>query len=159
MLLTQEQCKRFWREWSTIVARNDWDKAAAETKRHELLTRAGFDSLKLVDRTEGFSRVLKELAALRDDLGAMLHADSNNRRVLLYSIKNRAARIVRRSPFTHPSAEHYIHKITLDKFGTIDLDALQEHQLRELLMTLSSRLRSKSKKEEPAPELLDNAPF
>lgn len=166
MLLSKTQLSRFWRDWSAIAARNHWGPTETEIQRHALLTRAGFTSLTLVDRTDGFSRVLKELAALQDNLAGMLRADDNPRRVLLYTIRATAKKIVTRAPYAHPSAIHYIQSLSLDKFGTIDWESLSNPQLEQLRFTLSARLSGKRHHDQvaaAAPELLpatdSNVPF
>lgn len=90
MLLTQSQVSRFWREFSAVVRLHDWDKAKAEAERKALLARAGFSSLTLVDRTKGYDSVLKELAALQDNLNGILSAEDSPRRVLIHTCRKLA---------------------------------------------------------------------
>ncbi|MEI7733210.1 MAG: hypothetical protein WCO56_26805 [Verrucomicrobiota bacterium] len=63
MLLTKPQILRFWREWSTIVQANKWDKKTAEEQRHLLIQRAGFQSLTQVTKKQGFDELLAQLYA------------------------------------------------------------------------------------------------
>lgn len=126
MRISKPQQFRFFREWQSIVRSNDWSHAQAETERHALIERAGFSSLKDVDHTHGYTAVLKELAALNEDLSGMLQADANGRRTMIWKIK-------------HTVGENYWQKIARDRFGTDDLDALKDEQLKQLLFTVSDR--------------------
>jgi len=91
MLLTLPQRNRFWREWSickTHFKRAGFTDAQIENERHQLLNRAGFDSLTKVDPSSGFDRVLAELAAINSpsDLNAQLRQESMPRTRLLHAI-------------------------------------------------------------------------
>lgn len=126
MLLTKPQLNRFWREWLSIVLANGWQKQQAETERHALLRRAGFTSLTQVDHVNGFTAVLKELAALQENLTGMVRADANPRRMMIWNIEKKA-----------PNG--YWRPIAADRhFGT-DLDAMTDVQLQQLLYTVSDR--------------------
>lgn len=156
MLLTKSQQLKFWRDWNAIVTDQSWPRAQAESERHALLHRAGFDSLTLVDKLEGYSRVLKELAILREDLGAMLRADANPKRVLLFKIKELAEQI---NPSTKNGVNPYLGGIMLDQFGHLRLDDLSEQQLTHLRYTLTARLHEKTKPPAPQPATLTSDPF
>ena len=125
MLLTKPQQFRFFREWKSIVESRNWDRSQAEAERHALIERCGFTSLTHVDPSEGFTAVLKELAAMNDNIGGMLNADANKRRQKIYLIKR------------VPAA--YWQKIALDRFQTDDLDTLKDWQIDQLLFTVSDR--------------------
>ena len=127
MLLSPPQVNRFWRDWSAIIRTRGWDKTQAETERRALLQRAGFSSLTEVDKVGGFTALLKEMAALKENLSGMLRADANPRRVLIWNIE-------------HKSPAGYWQSIAQDRFGTTDMDALQDHQLQQLLYTICDRL-------------------
>lgn len=96
MKLSQGQQDRFWNEWRDACAVAGWTKANGygETEREELrkmlLARAGFTSLTLVTRVEGFNRVLAELSALHHpgDLQAQMEILENGCRVLRHAILN-----------------------------------------------------------------------
>lgn len=132
MNLSREQLNRFWRDWSAgcrtqgWTSENGWTPAEIDAKRKELIERAGFHSLTMVDRVGGFTRVLKELAALQDDLAGMLRADQNVRRTALWIIRQRYA-------------PGYWREISLDRFGTEDLEALSDAQVIQLRNTLADR--------------------
>lgn len=126
MHLSPPQLKRIWREWSSIVKSHQWPAALAEDRRHALLQRAGFTSLKEVDHLAGYTRVLKEVAILKDDLSALLHAEQNPERVLKHSIQALAD-----AP--------YWQRICKDRFHTVDLDDLSLDQLTQLRNTLAAR--------------------
>lgn len=140
MLLSKPQTLKFWREWAAVVHDNHWNKTRAETERHALLARAGFNSLTEVDHLNGFSQVLKELAILREDLAAMLRADNNPKRVLIFKIHHLANQI---APATKNGTNPYLGGIMLDQFGHLRLDDLTEQQLTNLRNTLTARLHSR----------------
>jgi hypothetical protein len=125
MLLTPFQVKRFWREWSACIRLHHWDTSESELERKAMLHRAGFISLTRVDPDKGFTAVLKELAAMNDNLGGMLQADANKHRQKIFLIK--------RVP------EAYWQKIAQDRFHTTDLEALKDWQIDQLLFTVSDR--------------------
>jgi hypothetical protein len=92
--LSQGQLARFWREWSEAcrvagwTEENGYGKNEREELRKLLLARAGFTSLTLVTRVEGFDRVLAELSALHHpgDLDAQMAIAENGFRVLRHAI-------------------------------------------------------------------------
>jgi hypothetical protein len=71
MRLSSAQVDRFWREWSMSCRAMNWTRAAGlsaaqiDAHRKELLAGCGFPSLTVVDRTDGFTKVLHEVIALR----------------------------------------------------------------------------------------------
>jgi hypothetical protein len=97
MLLCPGQVSTFWRLWSQACKARGWtaanglSPAGIDAKRKELLRDWGFDSLTLVDRTKGFTRVKNELIALRgDSVQAGLEADDpalNRARILRHVIR------------------------------------------------------------------------
>ncbi len=137
MLLSKAQQSRFWREWSSIVRLHNWSAEEAETQRHDLLERAGFTSLTLVDKLAGYDRVSAELAAIArpDDLDAQLRSATMPRTRLLFAIGKLSA------PMS-PALVHlsYACTISRDKFGTVDLESLHDAQLLDLRNTLAARL-------------------
>ena len=126
LLITKPQQDRFFREWSGIVSANGWPHDQAETERHALLKRAGFNSLTEVTPVAGFTAVLKELAAMQENLAGMIRADANPRRMLIWNIRKK-------------SPPGYWQSIARDRFATDDLDALNDTQLQQLLYTVSDR--------------------
>lgn len=127
MLITRSQQYTFWREWNAIVRAHGWDRHEAETQRKAMLDRAGFTSLTQVTRVDGFTAVLKEIAALKDDLNGMLRADENPRRVLVHKCRELAD-------------EPYIVALAAsDRFKTNDWPALPLDQLTQLRNTLADR--------------------
>lgn len=157
MLLTKSQQYRFWREWLAACRAQKWVKTSAEidTERHAMLQRAGFRSLKDVDPHAGFTAVLRELAALQDNLAGIMRADANPRRTRLHKIKDHAASIVRRNPYCHGSADAYLRKIMLDKFGHFQTDDLTGEQLDQLLSTVAAR-DSASRRQHQAGQGIEN---
>ena len=161
MILSKPQQQRFWREWSAAcraqgwTAANTWTSAQIETERHALLSRAGFDSLTQVDKLAGFDRLLAELAALTHpaDIEPQLREQAMPLTRLKFACRTLAGQIVRHSPVLGNS-DAYIRSIALDKFGSVDLDALSEAQLIQLRNTLSARLSAKRRHSPAAnPEL------
>lgn len=70
MKLSPAQVKEFWRLWPQACRANGWTKDAGLTtaeidaRRKEFLSGCGFKSLTLVDRTDGFTRVVNGLKVL-----------------------------------------------------------------------------------------------
>ncbi len=139
MLISEDQNRRFWREWNAIVVSKKWTRPEAEKERKAMLARAGFTSLTLVDKVKGFTRVLTELAALRDDLGGMVRADQNDRRVLYHNIWQVGLQLCSSKIDSMPFGNSYIGKVMADKFGTRDASNLTDEQLKQLLFTLTAR--------------------
>ena len=106
LLITKPQQYRFFREWSGIVSANGWPHDQAETERHALLKRAGFNSLTEVTPVAGFTAVLKELAAMQENLAGMIRADANPRRMMVWNIHKK-------------SPAGYWQSIARDRFGTL----------------------------------------
>ncbi len=143
MLISPDQNRRFWREWNAIVVSKKWARPEAEKERKALIARAGFSSLTLVDKVKGFSRVLNELAAMRDDLGGMLRADQNDRRVLEYKIREVGRELCTSKVDSFPFSNTYIGTVMRDKFGTMNVHSLTDEQLTQLLYTLTDRAAEK----------------
>jgi hypothetical protein len=165
MKLSTSQQSRFWREWEVAKRAQQWVPRTAEAaktsteieaERHALLLRAGFTSLKLVDRTNGFDRVLMELGRLRDNVrevkdrlpgpeialpagsGAALHTDSpGTRKRFLYLIGKHLSAI---------GGEAYLKPFRA-RFGLVQgvrgIEDLGTKDLHELLITLSARNHAK----------------
>jgi hypothetical protein len=159
MLLSKDQQRKFWREWSAACQAQGWkdgetkmNSAEIEQQRYLLLERAGFQSLTEVDQLEGFDKVLKEIAILQNDLTGTVRADQMALTRLKFAIQEFTIKL---------GGARYVLKITYDLFKTSDLDALSEAQLTVLHHTLANRTRRKSK-----PKTLvaagvgeDNVPF
>ena len=148
MLLSPAQLKKFWSKsdgWPSLVAARHWAPAEAESERKALLGRAGFTSLTQVDKVDGFSRVLHELATLREDLTGMLHADANPRRVLLHAIQSLAKQLSSSWVGSCPLGSPYLGALMSDRWGHMDLDRLSLEDLTQLRYTLTARLHSKYK--------------
>lgn len=173
MKLTPSQVQRFWREWPKACEANGWTRAAGltaaqiDTKRKEFLARCGFTSLTLVDRVDGFTKVLKELQVLQGvNLAAAREADDpaiNRGRVTLHKL---GSEIIPCLELYVEDVPAYITKIIQDKsrwwkldrparpMRLTDLDTapiptvdrttgepkLMPSQLDQILYTLSSRL-------------------
>jgi hypothetical protein len=136
MLLSKPQVQRFWREWSAACRYQKWEalpSAEKDAKRKELLARCGFNSLTLVDRVKGFSRVLEELAPLQDNVTNTVHATENPRRVLLFQVSALADQL----------GLNYAISICRDRFGMNDIESLTDHQLEQMRNTLNARAHSK----------------
>jgi hypothetical protein len=137
MNLTPSQQHVFWNKWNTIVSLAAWTRPEAEAERHALLKRAGFASLKDVDKLTGFDRVLAELSAIDhpDDLDAQLREVNMPRTRLIFAVGKLSADM---SPSRAPHA--YACAISKDKFGTADIESLTDRQLLDLRNTLAARL-------------------
>jgi hypothetical protein len=162
MFLSRDQLNRFWSKrsdkpgWPVIVHAHGWTPAEAELQRKAMLKRAGFDSLTLVDKLDGFTRVLKEMAILLDSIGGQLYADGNTRRVLEYKIRELASQITGKPVHL---ADAYWRAIAYDKFGLhypansavrvefSELADLSIQQLTQLRNTLADRLTWAHKKQ------------
>ena len=132
LLITKPQQRHFFREWSKVVAANGWPHDKAEFERKALLRCAGFNSLTEVDPAAGFTAVLKELAAVQDNLSGMLYADANPQRVLIHGINQLAAQL----------GQPYADKICRDRFGHLRLEDLSLQALTQHRNTLTARLSS-----------------
>ena len=160
MLLTPSQQSRFFRDWSSVLKHQKqhgpglpWTREQAEAHRHALLQRAGFQSLRDVDRAAGFDRVLAELGVMRDNLartsesfpvdkiflpsgsGTQSHDNSPGyRRRILWIIRKIAL---------HLGGDPYIAAIARDRFGITSglssIEDLDTRQLHQLMMTLAAR--------------------
>lgn len=168
MLLTKPQQLRFWREWSVAckvqgwTAVQSWTNAQIDNERHALLERAGFESLTKVDHMSGFDRVLAELTALSRpaDINPQLDAQNQPRKRLIYAIKTLAKQFSMSVLSDGRSA--YVAAITLDRWGTTDLDKLSLPQLEQLRNTLAARAsahRAKERNLQTADTTSANAPF
>ena len=159
MLLTKSQQFKFWSLWKQVCQRQGWTAAAGygpdqvTTERRNILAQCGFDSLTKVDPAKGFERVLQSLLALSDpaNLTAQVRLSDMPRIRLKHAITALA-----------PAA--YTAAICRDRFGTTDLDDLDEHQLTQLRITLAARRRRavKSPRQQPPPEPVaanENDPF
>lgn len=140
MLITKLQQNRFWREWretcetAGMTPANAWTPAQIENERHALITRAGFDSLTQVDPGQGYTRVLEELAALRNDLDGVLTAKQNKRRQIIWQIRQ--------------ADTPYWQAIARSRFHTIDLSTLRDYQLEQLRNTLCARATTRARKQD-----------
>lgn len=151
MKLYPKQLKRFWNKqdgWPAIVRAHNWPADQAEQQRRAMLQRAGFDSLTLVDPVKGFTRVLLEMDALRDDLGGMVeHTDEAN-----------ALRVAQHNIRSTGLTDAYINAIAADRFGIADWQSLTGPSLQSLMKICANR--SRAKKKPAAPVLVeDNIPF
>lgn len=153
MKLSAPQVQRFWREWAKSCQVMNWTRAAGmsaaeiDAKRKEFLAGCGFDSLTMVDRTAGFTRVLNELIVLQ---GVSLKAahetidpSLNEARILRNQI---AADLV---PCLEVYIEHsfgYITAILKNRFRGLALEELNAAQLKAFRDTLNARIHALRKK-------------
>lgn len=148
MLLSPEQQRRFWREWSAVKKTQDWNPVVAETKRHEMLTSLGFDSLTQVDRVQGFTRVLHELAALKANLAGMVQTtpEANARRVLNHAIEKYGRQLTTSVVNSAPWKNPYIAEVMADRWHHADPSRLTLTDLEHLRNTLAARATAKRRR-------------
>ena len=133
--MTFSQNRLYFREWGSVRAAckaQNWPIP----ERHALHVRAlGYDKSHLDFTNEDLDKVLAEFRAITrpDDLAGQLRQQDQPRRRLLYRIRELAP-------------EPYWRAIARDKFGTADEASLDLGQLRQLLITVSARARSKKRR-------------
>ncbi|MCX6922705.1 MAG: hypothetical protein NT154_05745 [Verrucomicrobia bacterium] len=137
--MTALQNSLYFREWGRVrVACKQQGFPVPD--RHSLHVKGlGHDKSHLDFTNEDFDLVLAEFRALSQpaNLAAQLRQQDQPRRRLLYTI-------CRLAP------EPYWRSIARDKFGTTDLDRLDLVQLRQLLITLAARSRSRQRRQAAA---------
>jgi len=133
--MTARQNSFYFREWGSVRAAckaHGWPVP----DRHELHVRAlGYDRSHLDFSNEDLDKVLAEFRAISrpDDLAGQLRQRDQPRLRLLYRIRQLAP-------------EPYWQAIARDKFGTADEASLGVEQLRQLVMTLTARARSRKRR-------------
>jgi len=164
MILSPKQVKEFWRLWPQACRAQGWPKGEWDLHRKAFLRECGFTSLTLVDRVDGFTKVLKELQILiHPSIDAAQEAEDpliNKARTLRHVIRTKIMPCLA----LYRDADTFVKSVMEDKarwwkldrpncdITLEDLDArpiirevrghLQESpsQLNQLLMTLSQRL-------------------
>lgn len=176
MLLSESQVKRFWREWADACRAQGWTTEKGVTSkqvdahRKSLLKRAGFESLKQVDRSAGFNRVLGELGILSSRLKPTVERDNpqiDAERRKRWVIQNRLLPCL---GVYVDNPDRYLASILQDKFAwkptgnygvPMTLDDLADDpvivtgsagqlierpsQLDQVIMTLESRIQNRRK--------------
>lgn len=130
--MTSAQTKLYWREWSAAKKAG----ALADPDRYELHEEALGEHKSSKDFTnDDLDKVLAAFRAISKptDLNAQIHAQQQPRERLLYGISAAA-----------PLA--YIERVMEDRFAHTDLDRLSLDELKQLLMTLKSRARTRARK-------------
>ena len=133
--MTPRQNRLYFRDWGSVRAAcnaHGWPVP----DRHELHVRAlGYDRSHLDFTNEDLDKVLAEFRAISrsDDLAGQLRQQEQPRLRLLYRIRQLAP-------------EPYWRAIARDKFGTADEASLDLEQLRQLVMTLTARARSRQRR-------------
>ena len=133
--MTALQNSLYFREWGRVRTACK-QQGFPIPDRHSLHVKAlGQDKSHLDFTNDDFDRVLAEFRAISqpDNLAAQLRQQEQPRRRLLYSI-------CRMAP------EPYWRAIARDKFGTADETRLDLVQLRQLLITLAARARSRQRR-------------
>ena len=133
--MTALQNRLYFREWGRVRAACK-QQGFPIPERHDLHLKAlGLDKSHLDFTNEDLDQVLAEFRAISqpDNLAAQLRQQEQPRRRLLYSIW-------RMGP------EPYWRAIARDKFGTTDETRLDLAQLRQLLITLAARARSRQRR-------------
>ena len=133
--MTPKQRALYFREWGRVRA-TCRQQGFPVPDRHGLHVKAlGLDKSHLDFTNEDLDQVLAEFRAISqpENLAAQLRQQDQPRRRLLYSIRRLAA-------------EPYWRAIAQDKFGTADETRLDLAQLRQLLITLTARARSRQRR-------------
>ena len=133
--MTALQNRLYFREWGRVRAACK-QQGFPIPDRHVLHVKAlGLDKSHLAFTNEDLDQVLAEFRAISqpDNLAAQLRQQDQPRRRLLYSIWRMAP-------------EPYWRAIARDKFGTADETSLDLEQLRQLLITLADRARSRQRR-------------
>jgi len=162
MLISKDQFKSFWRLWAQACRANGWtarngmSQAEIDAKRKDLLRRCAFDSLTLVDRVDGFTKVKNELIVLGGisvDAGIEAGDQSINKaRTLRHFIRTERLPCLAVYLDANHGANEYLQSIITaqsrwDKTDRperpIALDDLDAAQLNRVIITLSARIQSK----------------
>ena len=133
--MTPGQNALYFREWGRVRAACK-QQGFPIPDRHDLHVKAlGLDKSHLDFTNEDLDQVLAEFRAISqpDNLAAQFRQQDMPRRRLLYSIRRLAD-------------EPYWRAIARDKFGTADEPRLDLVQLRQLLITLAARARSRDRR-------------
>ena len=133
--MTSAQNALYFREWGRVRAACK-QEGFPIPDRHDLHVKAlGLDKSHLDFTNEDLDQVLAEFRTISqpDNLAAQLRQQDMPRRRLLYSIRRLAP-------------EPYWRSIAQDKFGTADETRLDLEQLRQLLITLAARARSRQRR-------------
>jgi hypothetical protein len=133
--MTTLQNRLYFREWGRVRAACK-QQGFPIPDRHDLHVKAlGLDKSHLDFTNEDLDQVLAEFRAISqpDNLAAQLRQQEQPRLRLLYSIRRMAP-------------EPYWRAIAQDKFGTADETRLDLVQLRQLLITLAARARSRQRR-------------
>ena len=133
--MTALQNRLYFREWGSVRAACK-QQGFPIPDRHGLHVKAlGLDKSHLDFTNDDLDQVLAEFLAISQpaNLSAQLRQQEQPRRRLLYSIWRMAP-------------EPYWRAIARDKFGTADETRLDLVQLRQLLITLADRARSRQRR-------------
>ena len=121
--MTWAQVSLYWREWNKVR------KAAPETDRHELHTKAlGYDASHKEFTNGDLDKVLAEFRVVSEpwNINAQIRQLNQPRERLMWSIRHRAD-------------QRYWEKIMRDRFKKGRLEELTEEELEQLRNTLVAR--------------------
>lgn len=148
MKLSTPQIARFWRlfgqAWRSYCAgtgENVNDAAAADRQRHEWITEAGTvtGSLKDIDRTHGFDRIMLLLAQVANDEAAVRYFAPAVERRMRFLIRERLARL---SELTETLCDwRYARGIMCHMHLPATLDDVTAEQLDAVFMALDKHCR------------------
>ena len=160
MKLTKAQVTLFWRLWGQACRVQKWtgdhgvSRQDQESRRKQLLADCGFRSLTVVDRTAGFGRVKAALETLCESVDGAIERDHPEidearryRHLISWGLLPKLARLPEMA--ANPAgAIGYAEAICRAKFRLgdgweFDIDDLDAAQLKQLLVTLTARLRRK----------------
>lgn len=135
--MSPKQKTLYWREWGRVR------KIQPDADRHELHRQAlGADKSSKAFNNRDLDRILGVFRAISQpaDVDAQLRQQAMARTRALHAI------------FNHPA--DYVQAICLDRFGTDDLDQLDDTQAAQLAMTLAIRRRAATKRAEATATLV-----
>lgn len=145
MKLSARQRKQFFKRWTAICAQARWTAAEGEDQRRALLARAGFTSLKLVDRMRGYDLVKRELQALEGIIPKdAADGDAGDARRWRWKIRHELLPALGE---VHPAPEAYLATLIAGvraprrngPQAAVGIDALDGRTLKGLMITLVNR--------------------
>lgn len=160
MKLTPRQAARFWKAFGLAwhvycqgTGESQGDAAKANAKRHEWMNECGFASMKEIDKTHGFDRVMLLLAQIANDTHAINYFAPAVERRMRFLIRDRLDTL---SKITGTAHDWRYARGTMDHMHLAEsLDDVPAEQLFKVFEALDTHRRRIAKRghEKPhAPE-------